>query len=68
MLDRQLYLEMAKQLKYVHGQSRGDVLRSDIENDKMVRVHLSAKVIRQIALLVLEIERIEAFDCGGASA
>jgi len=59
---------MAKQLKYVHGQSRGDVLRSDIENDKMVRVHLSAKVIRQIALLVLEIERIEAFDCGGASA
>lgn len=44
--------EMKALLEYVHGQARGDLLWSGIEDDEMLAVYLPAGKMREIAQLV----------------
>lgn len=62
MLDRHLCIAMAKELEYVCWQFPGSSLKANIKDDEMVSGYLSARTVRQIALLVKEIERIQEYD------
>ena len=58
MLDRQLCIEVVKQLEYVSNQALGSRLKKSIKDDEMVQVWLMAGELRQIDLLLKEIDRI----------
>lgn len=58
MLDRQLCIEVVKELKYVDAQAQGSRFKASIKDGEMVNVWLSAGALRHISQLVKEIDRI----------